>query len=474
MRSLFYSRVAAFQRDTRGNVAMIFGLSAIPAMLMIAGSIDYSHYNSRQTSIHSAIDGAVLSALAQAGGGTPNDTETRNLITAAIARYSDIILSQGTGSTVSDSGVTTIRGSNGSTCSYSGTVTSQTSTCANTTLTYTAASGSTPASYQATIVGNYSNMLGSLFANASFTVTSTADVSMSEAPSSTQFKLTQASGGNAKTVKVYIHNKGAASDTMLASYTYVPNNLTQSNSFTGGVGIGTVTASFQDGTTAVWDSSGNVLSGTNKAVSLGTTYDNAYLTMDVYNDGCPAGQTPDPRVSNSSFACLDSGTTFTSSRNSTSQFANNTGNASVTNTASSTSTTTGTCGSRWSEDDDSCQQTTTTYTYTWTVTKQATVVTYSTADPTAANHLFVMSSNRASTSADDMPLGTSQPISLFTMIPCGKTVYHSWEDTPWSASQAYGGSWSAQDIYFQVTGTTCAVNANYTNGASGGFPYLTK
>ena len=216
-----------------------------------------------------------------------------------------------------------------------------------------------------------------------------------------------------------------------------------------------------------WDNAGNVLSGTNEAVSLGTLYDNAYLTMDVYTDGCPAGQTPDPRYANSSFTCIASGTSFTSSLSSANSFANNTGNLTLTNTTRSTST--GTCYSRRHEDDE-CDTTT----YTWQVTKQATATTYSTQDPASANHLFVMNANRASTSADDMPLGTNLPISLFTMIPCDKTVYHSWEDTPWSSSQQYTGSWSAQDIYFKVTGTVCSPNANYSNGATGGKAYLSN
>lgn len=469
MLKLLGTRAAAFRRDSRGNVAIVFGLSAIPAMLAVSAGVDYARFTSRQAAIQAAIDGAVLAGLQQAGSGTPNNDRTRAMISAALANFGDINLTQGTSTAVSTGGTTTITASNGNTCAYSGTITPQTSTCANTTLTYTAGTGSTPASYQVTISGNFSQALGSVFGSAPFSKTAVAKAGSSSAPSSTQFKLNQASGWYAKTVKVYIHNKSATSDTLLASYTYQPTDLTQSNSFTGGGGIGNVTATFTDGTTAVWDSSGNVISGTNESVSLGTTYDNAYLTMDVYTDGCPSGKTPDPRYANSSFTCVASGTSFTSSNSQASQFPNNTGNMTLTNTASQT--TTGTCYS-WYYGSYSCQQTT--YTYTWQVTKQASAVTYSTADPTAANHLFVMNSNRASTSADDMPLGTSQPISLFTMIPCGKTVYHSWEDTPWSSTQAYTGSWAAQDIYFQVSGTVCSVNANYTNGAPGGEAFLSK
>ena len=470
MRTFLLSTAAAFKRDRRANVALTFGLSVVPVMLTISAGIDYARWNSRQAAIQSAIDSAVLSALTQAGTGTPSDTQARALITAALSQFSDIHLTQGSSSVVSqENGKTTVTAANGTTCSYTGAVTAQTSTCANTTFVYTPSSGSTPATYTVTITGTYLNSIGSLIGNASFTDTSTAKVSASAAPSSTQFKLTEASGWYAKTVKVYIHDKGATSDTMLASYTYTPTDLTQSNSFTGGGGIGNVTATFSDGTTAVWDSSGNVVSGTNETVSLGTTYDNAYLTMDVFTDGCPAGQTPDPRQANSSFACVPTGTSFTSSVSQASQFPNDTGNETLTNTTSTS--TTGTCYSRYSGS-YSCQKTT--YTYTWQVNKTASTVTYSTADPTAANHLFVMNANRASKSTDDMPLGTSLPISLFTMIPCGKTVYHSWEDTPWSASQAYGGSWAAQDIYFQVTGTVCSVNANYNNGAPGGNPYLSQ
>ncbi len=456
-------RIASFRRDERGNVAMTFALALLPLSFFVSASIDFARLNDRKSEVQNAVDSAVLAALENAAGGTPSDAQVRASISAAIGKYTDIILPQGTASTVN--GATALVASNGSTCTYTTTVTPQTSTCANTTITYVSGS---PSTYTATVSGTIALPLWSSIAGTTpLNITATADVASSSAPSSTQFQLTNASGWYAKVVNLYVHNKNATSDTLLASYTYTPNNLSQSNSFTGGGGIGNVVASFSDGTTTTWDNAGNVVSGTNEAVSLGTLYDNAYLTMAVYTDGCPAGLTPDPRVANSSFACVASGTSFTSSNSSSSQFANDTGNMSLTNTSSSTST--GTCYSN-RQGYYSCQ--TTTYTYTWRVTKQATAVVYSTQDPLSANHLFVMNANRASVSTDDMPLGTNLPISLFTMIPCGKTVYHSWEDTPWSASQAYTGTWAAQDIYFKVTGTVCSVNANYTNGAPGGKVYL--
>ncbi len=447
-------RMASFRRDERGNVAMTFALALLPLSFFVSASIDFARLNDRKSEVQNAVDSAVLAALENAAGGTPSDAQVRASISAAIGKYTDIILPQGTASTVN--GATALVASNGSTCTYTTTVTPQTSTCANTTITYVSGS---PSTYTATVSGTIALPLWSSIAGTTpLNITATADVASSSAPSSTQFQLTNASGGYAKVVNLYVHNKNATSDTLLASYTYTPNNLSQSNSFTGGGGIGNVVASFSDGTTTTWDNAGNVVSGTNEAVSLGTHYDDAYLTMAVYTDGCPAGLTPDPRVANSSFACVASGTSFTSSNSRSSQFANDTGNMSLTNTSSS---------SQFANDDDDERKTTT---YTWRVTKQATAVVYSTQDPLSANHLFVMNANRASVSTDDMPLGTNLPISL--LIPCGKTVYHSWEDTPWSASQAYTGTWAAQDIYFKVTGTVCSVNANYTNGAPGGKVYL--
>ncbi len=210
--------------------------------------------------------------------------------------------------------------------------------------------------------------------------------------------------GTWKQVNLYVHTAGASSDTLLASYVYQPVDL----SYESGRGDGTTTATFLSG--------GSMVAGpVNTPITLGSNYDNAYLTMTVYSDGCGPNYAPETSQSGSTtnYTCVLSGTTVTtgSGRN----------------------------------------QTTTTY------TKTTSPVVYSTTNATQSRNLFVNGVNMYS---------TSTPPSIMQLLPCppqgtaSLTSTHAWEDTPYAGS-LNTGSWLYQDIFFNVT-TSCATNTYYT------------
>jgi Flp pilus assembly protein TadG len=148
MYDLLRNRAASFRQDVRGNVAVVFGLSLLPFSYLVAAGVDLSRLNDRRAAVQNAVDNAVMAAVIEAAGGTPSDAAVRTAISGAIARYTDITLTQGTSSTVN--GTTTVTGSGNTSCTYTTTVTPQTSTCANTTLAYNTPS---PATYPATVKG---------------------------------------------------------------------------------------------------------------------------------------------------------------------------------------------------------------------------------------------------------------------------------------------------------------------------------
>jgi len=384
--------LASFRNNNSGNVTMIFALSAIPALALIGAAVDYGQGNDDKARLQNSLDAAVLAALEAPSA---NQIAVANAVFKAnLASSKDFVLSAS-----SSTAGTQTTGTSTNSAQTTGSAQS------NTTVTFTAnADGSFSGAAMANIV------TGVMGTTVSMSVSSKANPGSAQTASNVIFTLTGGYGWYWKEVDLYTHQPGASSDTLLASYIYQPVDL----SYQGGRGDGTVTAQFL--------SNGAMVSGfVNTAVSLGTTYDNAYMTMTVYSDGCGPGMAPE--------------------------------------TAQSTSTTNVVCVASGTKVQTGTREGQARYT---TYTKTATPVVYSTNDATTANHLFIQA-NGVNT---DMPLG--QVVSVFTLLPCGQTVQHSWEDTPWNASQGMTGSWQYQDIFFNVQTTACAANANYT----GGQPYL--
>ena len=59
------STLAAFGRQNRGNVALMFGLAAIPVMLAVGAAVDYSFANCTKAVLDGIADATSLSAVAQ-------------------------------------------------------------------------------------------------------------------------------------------------------------------------------------------------------------------------------------------------------------------------------------------------------------------------------------------------------------------------------------------------------------------------
>ncbi len=347
--------VHAVLREDDGVVAVLFALALLPIMLFVGAGVDFLRVDRAQSELQQALDTATLAATTnQSNAATINITNQPN-----------------------------------------------TSLLQNATASWTKnADGSITGTADAQVPTTFLQLahLNSIAIHASATATNQT----ARTPSTVIFTLTGAYGWYWKEIDLYVHTVGASSDTLLASYFYQPVDL----SAQGGRGTGTTTAQFLSG--------GAMVSGpVNTSVSPGTNYDNAYLTMTVYTDGCGPGMAPTTSQSGSTtnYKCVTSGT--------------------------KTSRT--------------------------TYTKTATPVIYSTSNAAQSRNLFVNGVNMYS---------ATTPPSIMQILPCAKgdttaTNTHAWEDTPYSGSLT-GGSWSNQDIFFSIQ-TSCASNTNYT-----GIPRLTK
>lgn len=342
------ARLARFRDDRSGTLSIAFALSGLVAMMLVGASIDYGRGVGMQQKLQSAVDAAMLAAL-QADS-TNRNTVATQILNASLAN-SGIVASWAQAPTVNGDG------------SLTG-----------------AARG---------VVSTYFMKIARIN-TMSTTASATVALPAAQTASSVAFSLTGAYGWWWKKVELYVHTVGAASDTLLASYVYQPYNLSAQS----GRGTGTTSATFL--------SAGSMVSGAvDTAVSMGSTYDNAYLKMTVYTDGCGPGMAGYTTYSNGSTIqnCVASGTRVQTGTNRYGQA-----------------------------------------TYT-TYNKSASPTVYSTNDSSTARYLFV---NGVQLAANTTP-------SIFTLLPCSQTSTHAWED---------GGGWSQQDIFFSVA-TACATNDNY-------------
>lgn len=363
-----------FLADESASIGISFAVTATAALMFVGAAIDYSNNVGGRAKLQSAVDAAVLAAL-QAPAASRVSAATA-ILQANLAQ---------SGMNVSWSQQPTL-GADGS---ITGAVTATLPTVA-------------------LKIARINQMTFSASARAKI-----ASVAM-QSPANLTFTLTGATGWYWKQVDLYVHQPGAVSDTVVASYTYQPTSLFNQ-------GTGTVSAKFLTGP------GGSMVDGAvDTPVSIGATYDRAYLKMTVYSDGCGPGYAPQhPDFGGntaywSPFVCMAVGSTWTSS---STQY--------VCNRRS--------CG----------YQTTTT---TNTVSKTAAPVYYSTDDPATAHNLFV--------NGVDLPNNVKP--SFFSLFSCGQTTSHDWEDTPWA--DPLPGSWSQQDIHFSIA-TSCATNSNMTAAA---------
>ena len=347
-----------FASDTSGSTTAMFAVSAVAAMALMGAGIDYGRAVGAHAKLQNAVDQAMLAAL-QAPA-TTRLSVANSILNAALA---------GSGLSASWSIAPTVT--------------------ANGALTGTA-------------TGTLSSVMNGLTGVTQLVTSATSTVAYSKAsvPSNVVFALTGGYGWYWKEIDLFVHQPGASADTLLASYVYQPVDLSGG----GGRGTGTLTANFNINGVMT----GNAVS---TPVVLGSTYDNIYLKMTVYSDGCGPNMAPTTSQSGSTtnYSCIASGTKVQTGEN------------------------------WWGQ-----------ATYT-TYTKSASPAYYATNDPNTAHNLFIGN--------PEVDLPNNAVPSIFTLLPCGQTVQHAWEDTPWA--NPLPGSWSTQDIFFNVQATSCAQNANY-------------
>ena len=82
------SRLRGFTRDTRGNIALMFGLSAVPLLLFAGASLDYSRAAGERIKLQAALDSIALS-LAHEPVNTPYSVMHRKAERLFAANYKD-------------------------------------------------------------------------------------------------------------------------------------------------------------------------------------------------------------------------------------------------------------------------------------------------------------------------------------------------------------------------------------------------
>lgn len=338
------ARMNRFASDAKGTVAVTFSVVTLPTIFLVGASIDYSRIGPGAAQLQSALDSALLAGVI-AKPGTQVDT-------ARAAFATQIALA-------------------------SGSYTAQFTLNADNTLSGTA-SGTIPTAFMG------------ITRLAGLSVAASGKAKPPETPSTVVFQLTAAYGYYWKSVELYIHKPGDRADTLMASYIYQPVDMT------GGGGNGTGT------TTATFNVNGTMTSNAvTTPVNLGTAYDNIYLKMTVYDDGCGPGMAPNPNYPQTgyqkNFQCVTSGTKVNGSK----------------------------------------------------VTKSSTPAVYSTNDATTAHNLFI--------GMPSVQLPNNKVPNIFTLIPCNGSIQHAWEDTPYYNAS----SWSHKDIFFLVSASSCGRNANY-------------
>ncbi|MDE2363601.1 MAG: pilus assembly protein [Hyphomicrobiales bacterium] len=370
--------IGKFRSQESGAVAIYFALSMTAVAMTVGASIDYGRMVGGRERLQSAVDSAVLAAI---------QAPAANRVASATAILAANLA--GSGLTASWTQSPTLN-----------------------------ADGSVTAAAKVAMPTTALGIIGTKTMTLSAQATAKLAAKSVQSPTNVTFTLTGATGWYWKQVDLYTHQPGAASDALIASYTYQPTNLNNG-------GTGTSTAQFSTGP------GGSMTSGAvDTPVSLGSTYDKAYLVMTVYSDGCGPGFGPQHSdyASNSSywnpFTCMAVGSTWTS-----------------------TSTT-------WNSKKQKYVTTTTTY----TVSKSAVPVYYSTDDATSAHNLFV----------NGVELPDNVKPNFFSLFDCSASTKHDWEDTPWA--NPLPGTWSQQDIHFTIT-ATCGSNGNIAQGSA---PALVK
>lgn len=381
-----------FFKNRDGNVAVIFALVLVPVMGLLGAAIDYSRGAQAHARMRSALDAAALAAAAS------TDAERTSVGQSYLA------------SNLQSSEISGVRSS--FVMNADGALTAKASGSINT--------------YVTGVIG-----VKSMPISASVTVGSVATP-----PKELTFTAIAAQGWYWKQVDLIIQNAGTTEETTLASYVYQPLSQTTIP--------GTLTAKYNDGL-------GNmVVDGLSKKLIFPANYQNLYLKMTVYPDGCGPGMVPAHNSTSKSFKCAVAGASYTKTTN-----------------ANGKTVTTPAKEAQKAVNPDI-------YTTNPKVTTSA----------TSAHNLFVQDMSATSVANNILTNGklvknatingstykmamipNGQTPTVFDILPCPSPpngLMQQWEDTTWNGKgSSPPPSWAAQDFTFNVKSHLCASNTNY-------------
>lgn len=382
-----------FFKNHDGNVAVIFALVLVPIMGLLGAAIDYSRGAQAQARMRSALDAA---ALAAAAAPDANRTSVGQSYLASNLQSADI------------SGVTSSFVMN--------------------------ADGALIAKASGSIDAYVTGVLGvkSMSISASVTVGSIATP-----PKELTFTAIAAQGWYWKQVDLIIQHAGTTEEATLASYVYQPRSQATTP--------GTLSAKYNDGL-------GNMVADSlSKKLTFPANYQNLYLKMTVYPDGCGPGMVPAHDSTSRVFKCAVAGASYTK-----------------TTTANGKTVTTPAKEAHKTANPDI-------YTTNPKLKTSA----------TSAHNLFVQDMSAASVANNILTNGklirnatinggtykmammpNGQTPTIFDILPCPSPpsgLMQQWEDTNWNGKgSSPPPSWEAQDFTFNVNSSSCASNSNYT------------
>lgn len=213
-----------FAKASGGSVAVVFGLMAVTLAIGVGAAVDLMRASNYRGQLQAAADAAALAGAAASAAS--RDTIANTVLQSNLA-----------GSGVSGTG-TWVTNANGA---FTGTVAGQVQT---------------------------TFMKIAHITDIGVAATATAGIIREIVPTSVTFTLNYAKGFYWKKVTLWAHHPGDAANTLLATYTYQPDNLN-------GEGTGTTTGPL------------------GSAITLGANYDAAHLEMEVSPDGCAPGHAPE-------------------------------------------------------------------------------------------------------------------------------------------------------------------------------------
>lgn len=373
MRQFLLAQSRVFTRDDAGSVAVIFAIVAVALLLMAGAAIDFSRWGAERASMQAALDNTVMAAVKS------NRTDSKYVNAVFRANF-------------------LVNSINENPAEAAPTVSCSTE---ESTLTCTA---SEP--LPTTFIGMFSTVK-----KLPVHVTASA-AGAGVAPSEISFTVTKVKGWYWKKVTVWVHNKGAAADTAVASIIYQPTSRTTTN---GDEGTGTTCQQSAGQSSCTPCPKGSQC----PTIKLGSDYDSGYLSMEMWTDGCD-GSSLDQGYSNSpgdppmTVKC----TPVASKVNTISQFRSGV----VDN-------------------------------YTLYTNKEPVKLAsygYTTWFNTPS-HLFV----------DNVQLPLDPSGSMLSFLDCSKDVTHAWEDTLMGPTSDQ--SWKSQDFIFTVS-TKCSPNSSVRQG----------